>query len=88
MLDIFYFAHKQWGIFVSDDRSYIDITYPIAFKNSAFQVMPIDIYYQENALIGPGEVLCVIANKVTKNTCRIVTNNDNPGSIYCFFVGW
>lgn len=77
----------QWGLFVGDDRSYMDITYPIAFKNSAFQVMPIDIYYQENALIGPGEVLCVIANKVTKNTCRIVTSKENPGSIYCFFVG-
>ena len=78
--------HKQWGKYSTTTTGYDDISYPIAFTDAVFSVIPVD-WDTSNITVSRGYTFTVLENDTTLSKCRITSGTGGAGLIRVAFIG-
>ena len=76
----------QWGKYSTTTTGYDDISYPIAFTDAVFSVIPVD-WDTSNITVSRGYTFTVLENDTTLSKCRITSGTGGAGLIRVAFIG-
>ena len=77
---------RQWGKYSTATTGYDDISYPIAFTDAVFNVIPVD-WDTSNITVSRGYTFTVLENDTTLSKCRITSGTGGAGLIRVVFIG-
>ena len=80
------FASKQWGRYSTTTEGYDDISYPVAFTDTVFSIIPVD-WDTSNITVSRGYTFTVLENNTTLSKCRIASGTGGAGLIQVAFIG-
>ena len=84
--DILFWDGKQWGRYSTTTEGYDDISYPVAFTDTVFSIIPVD-WDTSNITVSRGYTFTVLENNTTLSKCRIASGTGGAGLIQVAFIG-